>query len=238
MDDQHKFVKPTDIPNKISSDFYIEHKPVLKSNTHSHRSPASEFCMTRCSTIYNSSSGDTKECSLELNRSIKISSEYALPLLTSSPSMILNCSKLKKEECRRKYQLSTIKKKNNNSIEQVKHRKCHYDSNNSLYMTPFKLSQRKYVKNIVNSRKIFHTVVSIFSQLALLKIKTTDRNMHKNNSSSNKLAARRRFHLLPNLGTTSFFTLLTLVCLETVLLSTVSTCAKTFYMHWNTSNSM
>lgn len=47
-----------------------------------------------------------------------------------------------------------------------------------------------------------------------------------------------RFRLLPGLKITSFFTILTLVCLETVLLSTVSNCAKTFYMHWNTSNSI
>ncbi|XP_041632671.1 hybrid signal transduction histidine kinase E isoform X2 [Drosophila kikkawai] len=43
---------------------------------------------------------------------------------------------------------------------------------------------------------------------------------------------------LPTLGTTSFVTLLTLICMETVLLSTMSSCAKTFYMHWNTSNSI
>lgn len=49
---------------------------------------------------------------------------------------------------------------------------------------------------------------------------------------------RTKFRLLPSVGATSFFTLLTLICLETVLLSTVSNCAKTFYMHWNTSNSM
>ncbi|XP_050339901.1 uncharacterized protein LOC126766111 isoform X2 [Bactrocera neohumeralis] len=49
---------------------------------------------------------------------------------------------------------------------------------------------------------------------------------------------RTKFRLLPSVGATSFFTLLTLICLETVLLSTVSNCAKTFYMHWNTSNSI
>ncbi|XP_053968259.1 uncharacterized protein LOC128869681 isoform X1 [Anastrepha ludens] len=51
-------------------------------------------------------------------------------------------------------------------------------------------------------------------------------------------SSRTKSRLLPSVGTTSFFTLLTLICLETVLLSTVSNCAKTFYMHWNTSNSM
>ncbi|XP_050742822.1 uncharacterized protein LOC108036018 isoform X2 [Drosophila biarmipes] len=43
---------------------------------------------------------------------------------------------------------------------------------------------------------------------------------------------------LPTFGATSFVTLLTLICMETVLLSTMSSCAKTFYMHWNTSNSI
>ncbi|KRK04896.1 uncharacterized protein LOC6523732 isoform X2 [Drosophila yakuba] len=42
----------------------------------------------------------------------------------------------------------------------------------------------------------------------------------------------------PTFGATSFVTLLTLICMETVLLSTMSSCAKTFYMHWNTSNSI
>ncbi|XP_033168258.1 uncharacterized protein LOC117146315 [Drosophila mauritiana] len=42
----------------------------------------------------------------------------------------------------------------------------------------------------------------------------------------------------PKFGATSFVTLLTLICMETVLLSTMSSCAKTFYMHWNTSNSI
>ncbi|KAH8332275.1 hypothetical protein KR067_006018 [Drosophila pandora] len=43
---------------------------------------------------------------------------------------------------------------------------------------------------------------------------------------------------LPTLGATSFVTLLALICMETILLSTMSSCAKTFYMHWNTSNSI
>lgn len=43
---------------------------------------------------------------------------------------------------------------------------------------------------------------------------------------------------LPGFKATSCLTVVMLVCLETVLLSTVSNCAKTFYMHWNTSNSI
>lgn len=49
---------------------------------------------------------------------------------------------------------------------------------------------------------------------------------------------RPRLCLLPGFKATSCLTVVLLVCLETVLLSTVSNCAKTFYMHWNTTNSM
>ncbi|XP_067614571.1 uncharacterized protein Ephrin isoform X2 [Eurosta solidaginis] len=56
--------------------------------------------------------------------------------------------------------------------------------------------------------------------------------------SSTGSSSHTKFRLLPGLRATSFCTLLTLIFLETVLLSTVSNCAKTFYMHWNTSNSI
>lgn len=49
---------------------------------------------------------------------------------------------------------------------------------------------------------------------------------------------RARFCSLPGFRATSCLTVVLLVCLETVLLSTVSNCAKTFYMHWNTTNSI
>uniref|UniRef100_A0A1B0DR55 Uncharacterized protein n=2 Tax=Phlebotomus papatasi TaxID=29031 RepID=A0A1B0DR55_PHLPP len=35
----------------------------------------------------------------------------------------------------------------------------------------------------------------------------------------------------------SCISIVLLICLETLLLFTVSNCAKTFYMHWNTTNS-
>ncbi|XP_037051126.1 ephrin-B2 isoform X1 [Bradysia coprophila] len=49
---------------------------------------------------------------------------------------------------------------------------------------------------------------------------------------------RPRFVVLPGFKATSCLTVVLLICLETVLLSTVSNCAKTFYMHWNTTNSI
>uniref|UniRef100_A0A1I8QF41 Ephrin RBD domain-containing protein n=1 Tax=Stomoxys calcitrans TaxID=35570 RepID=A0A1I8QF41_STOCA len=58
-------------------------------------------------------------------------------------------------------------------------------------------------------------------------------------SSSTASPSRSKcIRVLPPIRTTSFITLLTIICLETILLSTMSSCAKTFYMHWNTSNSI
>ncbi|XP_064537622.1 uncharacterized protein Ephrin [Drosophila montana] len=63
-----------------------------------------------------------------------------------------------------------------------------------------------------------------------------------NISNKKKKAHSSRYKMvvspLPSLRATSFVTLLTIICIETVLLSTMSSCAKTFYMHWNTSNSI
>ncbi|XP_054279859.1 ephrin-B1 isoform X2 [Macrosteles quadrilineatus] len=42
--------------------------------------------------------------------------------------------------------------------------------------------------------------------------------------------------LLPCAKVTSCLTLVLLICFETVLLSTVSDCTKSFYVHWNTTN--
>lgn len=65
------------------------------------------------------------------------------------------------------------------------------------------------------------------------------RDRKRSFSASQVSVVRCKFMIpLPALGTTSFVTLLTLIFMETVLLSTMSSCAKTFYMHWNTSNSM
>ncbi|KAH8376019.1 hypothetical protein KR093_005180, partial [Drosophila rubida] len=72
-------------------------------------------------------------------------------------------------------------------------------------------------------------------------------NIYNNNISKNGNIKQRkksnlsRFNMLvplPTLGATSFVTFLTIICIETVLLSTMTSCAKTFYMHWNTSNSI
>ncbi|XP_011194927.1 uncharacterized protein Efnb2a_1 [Zeugodacus cucurbitae] len=105
-----------------------------------------------------------------------------------------------------------------------------------------KTSVRKTTKNTIAISRLDET--STISGAALIaagtatavrcKASTTVMaSMHSSGSSM-----RTKFRLLPSLGATSFFTLLTLICLETVLLSTVSNCAKTFYMHWNTSNSI
>lgn len=43
---------------------------------------------------------------------------------------------------------------------------------------------------------------------------------------------------LPCAKVTSCLTLVLLICFETVLLSTVSDCTKSFYVHWNRTNPM
>lgn len=43
---------------------------------------------------------------------------------------------------------------------------------------------------------------------------------------------------IPCAKVTSCLTLVLLICFETVLLSTVSDCTKSFYVHWNTTNPM
>uniref|UniRef100_A0A1B6J675 Ephrin RBD domain-containing protein n=1 Tax=Homalodisca liturata TaxID=320908 RepID=A0A1B6J675_9HEMI len=48
--------------------------------------------------------------------------------------------------------------------------------------------------------------------------------------------ATRPILLLPCAKVTSCLTLVLLICFETVLLSTVSDCTKSFYVHWNTTN--
>lgn len=56
--------------------------------------------------------------------------------------------------------------------------------------------------------------------------------------SSSGAIGRPRLHVLPGVRATTCLTVVLLVCLETVLLSTATDCAKKFYMHWNTTNSM
>ncbi|KAH8269802.1 hypothetical protein KR018_008124 [Drosophila ironensis] len=65
------------------------------------------------------------------------------------------------------------------------------------------------------------------------------RSSSRSNLSSTSSVVRCKMLIpMPTLGVTSLVTLFTLICIETVLLSTMSSCAKTFYMHWNTSNSI
>ncbi|XP_017869248.1 PREDICTED: uncharacterized protein LOC108617898 [Drosophila arizonae] len=73
-----------------------------------------------------------------------------------------------------------------------------------------------------------------------------ERDSGKNSTRGINICNKKKYHSvrykmlvpLPSLGATSLATLLTIICIETVLLSTMSSCAKTFYMHWNTSNSI
>ncbi|XP_055613643.1 ephrin-B3 [Uranotaenia lowii] len=53
-----------------------------------------------------------------------------------------------------------------------------------------------------------------------------------------RLLSTRLKQILPNIRTSSYLTLGMLVCLQLLTMSTVLHCAKTFYMHWNTTNSI
>ncbi|XP_033150534.1 uncharacterized protein LOC108607322 isoform X2 [Drosophila busckii] len=92
---------------------------------------------------------------------------------------------------------------------------------------------------------------SVFTSLTSRVMKATNRVIVKKHSTRSKssncanIDSKRKkpdrpklLIPLPTFGATSFVTLLTLICIETVLLSTMTNCAKTFYMHWNTSNSI
>ncbi|KAH8272499.1 hypothetical protein KR044_012131, partial [Drosophila immigrans] len=85
--------------------------------------------------------------------------------------------------------------------------------------------------------------VTLNADMNLRSIENSSNNSITNNGNTKqrKKTNISRFKMLvplPTLGATSFVTFLTIICIETVLLSTMTSCAKTFYMHWNTSNSI
>lgn len=69
---------------------------------------------------------------------------------------------------------------------------------------------------------------------------------HQRQTATNSITTKRRKYrllntrlkLLPSIRTCSFLTLGLIVCLQLLMMSTVLHCAKTFYMHWNTTNSI
>lgn len=68
-----------------------------------------------------------------------------------------------------------------------------------------------------------------------------NRHHQRRQTATNSITTKRRKYrlkLLPSIRTTSYLTLGLIVCLQLLMMSTVLHCAKTFYMHWNTTNSI
>ncbi|XP_058819780.1 putative uncharacterized protein DDB_G0282133 [Topomyia yanbarensis] len=69
---------------------------------------------------------------------------------------------------------------------------------------------------------------------------------HQRQTATNSITTKRRKYrllntrlkLLPSVQTCSYLTLGLIVCIQLLMMSTVLHCAKTFYMHWNTTNSI
>lgn len=123
------------------------------------------------------------------------------------------------------------------ALQQIKHHLGTFPTANTLQSKPS------------SHQKLIHSTSSLKST-AISRVMTSS-NIYDNITMSNqvlggkakkKISSSRLCSMLrcplPTLGATSFITLLTVICIETVLLSNMSSCAKTFYMHWNTSNSM
>ncbi|XP_075148021.1 ephrin [Haematobia irritans] len=110
----------------------------------------------------------------------------------------------------------------------------------SIILTSFKPTERLQCHNKGSIHKKSSASVSASSSITNNNNATTSASSRTTKSLSSSPSPRSKCirGVLPPIRTTSFITLLTIICLETILLSTMSSCAKTFYMHWNTSNSI
>ncbi|XP_020809875.1 uncharacterized protein LOC110185409 [Drosophila serrata] len=117
---------------------------------------------------------------------------------------------------------------NNQQQQPAMHRK-------SISKSKFLQSQHSKKENKCEKSKLLKT-----SESLPVTERLNPRNSHNRvpKLSLSVVRCKKIMIPLPTLGTTSLVTLLALICMETVLLSTMSSCAKTFYMHWNTSNSI
>lgn len=119
----------------------------------------------------------------------------------------------------------------------------HYQQSQHQSQPEFESKSQLQPRSRSRSQNIAGTTSSIMA-VALKKTANSTRSNSIKSASGKKqkkTTNSMRFKMLvplPTLGATSFVTFLTVICIETVLLSTMSSCAKTFYMHWNTSNSM
>lgn len=129
----------------------------------------------------------------------------------------------------------------------IKYRRRRLNTSNSwiktIFMVSFaehcKLWQRYFMFNNNITENLFSNKwTSDRKESIREEINTTNANNTNNHLKQIKRPNRIWMKSLPRFSVTSLFTLFVLICAETVLLSTMTNCAKTFYMHWNTSNSM
>lgn len=113
----------------------------------------------------------------------------------------------------------------------------HFETYQTANSKQSKTTHRQMIHSTTSSSTaISRVMMSLKNYESMTKNNTIVGGRAKKKNSNSSLC--RMLLPLPTLGTTSFVTLLTIICIETVLLSNMSSCAKTFYMHWNTSNSM
>ncbi|XP_034112092.1 uncharacterized protein LOC117573205 isoform X1 [Drosophila albomicans] len=126
-------------------------------------------------------------------------------------------------------------------IPQINHR--HYDigiNHNKPQQEP-QIQEDTEQPTEHTSTKIMASTLNVENNRRRITDSTNNTISNNGNTKQRKKTTQARFKMLvpiPTLGATSFVTFLTIICIETVLLSTMTSCAKTFYMHWNTSNSI
>lgn len=121
------------------------------------------------------------------------------------------------------------------ALQQVKHHLGTFPTANTIQSKP--ATHQKLIHSTTSSKATAISRVMMSSNNYDNITRSNQVGKTKKTLSSSSLCKMFRCPL-PTLGATSFVTLLTVICIETVLLSNMSSCAKTFYMHWNTSNSM
>lgn len=119
------------------------------------------------------------------------------------------------------------------ALQQIKHHLGTFPTANTIQSKP-----STHQKFIHSSTSLKATAISRVMTSSNIYDNITRSNQVLGGIAKKKISSSRLRCPLPTLGATSFITLLTVICIETVLLSNMSSCAKTFYMHWNTSNSM
>lgn len=151
-----------------------------------------------------------------MHRKFKSKSKTKIATLSSGPVSVVDASDYSSTD-----------------LEHLKHFETYQTANSKQSKT----TNQQLIRSTTSSSTAISRVMMSFKNYEnMTKNPTIVGGRAKKKNSNSSLC--RMLLPLPTLGTTSFVTLLTIICIETVLLSNMSSCAKTFYMHWNTSNSM